>query len=205
VIQGDERRRFAALLHDGLQMRVVLLALEAARVSAAIPEDSDARAGMEGLRTSIDDLAAELRTVVHAVMPAALVERGLVAAVREQLDRMPLHSDLHADVGDVSFPPDVERESYFTIVEALTNTVKHANASRVWVSIRLIDDVLRIRVQDDGVGGAVIGGVLAAGDVIGGTGLRAAADRAASLGGTMLVRNRVGGGTLIEMALPCAS
>jgi hypothetical protein len=79
VEAGDmERRRIAADLHDGLQSRLVLLA-----VQAGVNGDAELR---DGLQVAID----ELRALVHGVMPAELTERGLPAAVEGLTDRLPL-------------------------------------------------------------------------------------------------------------------
>jgi signal transduction histidine kinase len=79
IVQASdaERRRVARNLHDGLQVRLVLLALDAQQLA----KDPEATAGMReaatALRAGIDAAAAELLSFVHAVMPAGLIERGL--------------------------------------------------------------------------------------------------------------------------------
>ena len=88
VEAGDaERRRIAQDLHDGLQARLVLLALQAyaARRSTAGSCGCSAE-----LRSGIDTAAAELRALVQGVMPALLIERGLYAAIEDLVDRMPI-------------------------------------------------------------------------------------------------------------------
>lgn len=70
----------------------------------------------------------------------------------------------------------VEIAAYYVVAEMLTNTAKHANASRVDVDVHVVDGVLRVSVRDDGVGGAAPAG---------GSGLVGLRDRVEALGGTI--------------------
>ena len=87
--------------------------------------------------------------------------------------------------------------AYFIVSEAMTNVVKHAQATRVEVTVTRVGDVLRITVTDDGRGGAC-----PAGD---GTGLRGLAQRAAAVDGTLSIDSPPGGPTIIIAELPCES
>jgi signal transduction histidine kinase len=79
------------------------------------------------------------------------------------------------------------------VCEALTNTVKYAQASAAEVEVSAGDGVLRVRVCDDGRGGADFGG---------GSGLAGLKDRAEALGGWLSLHSPPGAGTVLEMALP---
>ncbi|WOP18659.1 sensor histidine kinase [Raineyella sp. LH-20] len=195
VDAGDrERRRIAQDLHDGLQVQLVLLALEAQQLANAAGTDTASGGRATQLRQRIDAAAADLRQLVAAVMPAALVEHGLGAAVEDLADRMPIPTTLVLSIGEISPSSALESTAYFVTAEALTNTVKHAQASRA--SVRLISDDgwLRIEVSDDGVGGANPGR---------GRGLRGMTDRIDVLGGRLTIASEPGQGTRIEVALPC--
>lgn len=185
VEAGDaERRRIAADLHDGLQARLVLLA-----VQAGVARGSTAEL-REGIETAID----ELRALVHGVMPAELTERGLPAAVKGLADRMPIGVVL-ATSGFGSRPsPAVESTAFFVTAEAMVNAVKHAHATELTVTLARDDERLGIEVRDDGIGGA--------GD---GHGIRSMTDRVEALGGVLRIESALGAGTLIEVELPCAS
>ncbi len=87
----------------------------------------------------------------------------------------------------------VEVAAYYVVSEALTNAAKYAQASLVDVSIESDSRVLRLRVRDDGVGGA---------DPIRGSGLIGLKDRVEALGGTMTVHSPVGAGTRLGIELP---
>ena len=85
---------------------------------------------------------------------------------------------------------------HHVVVEAVTNAVKHARATKVAVEVARVADRLRVEIDDDGVGGARIGG---------GAGLRGIADRVGALDGTLLLDSPPGRGTRLVLELPCAS
>jgi len=150
----EERRRLARTLHDTFQVRLVLLAMDAQQL-ARMPESADVvRAAAVALRSGIDDAAAELRTFVHTVMPAALVERGLASAVEDLLDRVSLPTRLMLDVADGALSPGLETTAYCVVAEGLSNALKHAAAREVDVRVVHDGDRLVVEVRDDGVGGA---------------------------------------------------
>ncbi|MCW2941260.1 MAG: two-component system sensor kinase, partial [Actinomycetia bacterium] len=90
-------------------------------------------------------------------------------------------------------PERVEVAAYFVISEALANTAKHAHAATARVRVQLSDDVLKVQIRDDGVGGA---------DPSRGTGLTGLTDRVEALGGRLDVSSHPGEGTLIKADLP---
>lgn len=192
--EDRERRRIARDLHDGLQSRLVLLGVEAFLVGSDPTASASVRQAADRLRTGLDDSAGELRRFVHGVMPAALVERGLYAAVQELVAELPIPANVSLRHGDRELPPAVEHAAYFAVAEAVTNTLKHARAAQVRVSLEHSADELRITVSDDGIGGAVGNGA---------GGLTGLADRFAALGGRVRVESPAGGGTTLSMEVPC--
>jgi signal transduction histidine kinase len=190
-----ERRRIAQNLHDGLQMRLVLLALKAQSIAGLPGVSSDIAGAATALRSDIDSAAAELRELVHDVMPAPLMEAGLGAAAQDLVDRLPLPARLSLGV-DGTVPGPVASAAYFILNEALANAVKHAHATRLGVELAERDHSLRLEVTDDGVGGVAAGK---------GLGLRSIADRVDVLGGSVQVRSPAGAGTQIVVELPCGS
>uniref|UniRef100_UPI0035E400F5 sensor histidine kinase n=1 Tax=Pseudonocardia pini TaxID=2758030 RepID=UPI0035E400F5 len=147
------------------------------------------------LRAGLDLVIDELRGLVHGVMPAMLVEAGLEAAVEDLADRMPVPTTVDVDPGEL--PPVVQSTAYFFVAEALTNAVKHADASRLVVRARRRGDWLEVEVCDDGRGGARADGR--------GAGLRGARDRVESLGGVFELADLATGGTRLCGRLPCGS
>jgi signal transduction histidine kinase len=197
VEAGDrERRRVARDLHDGMQGRLVLLALEAQRIAGHPTASERVIEAATSLRAGIDDAAGELRRLVHAVMPASLIERGLSAATEDLVDHVPVPTRLELGVEDGALSPAVESTAYCVVAEALTNAVKHSHAHELAVRLALADGLLLIEIDDDGVGGARPGR---------GVDLRSLADRVDVLGGRLRVDSPPGRGTHLVAELPCAS
>ncbi len=196
VAAGDrERRRIARDLHDGLQMQLVLLALEAQRLAGDPAASPSITVAATTLRLRIDAAAGELRKLVYDIMPAPLVERGLEAATRDLVDRMPLPTKLDLDVAG-SIPESASSAAYFVIAEALANAVKHSGATGLVVRVGRSDDDIVVEVADNGIGGAAPGE---------GLGLRSLADRVGVLGGSLRIHSVAGGGTRVVAELPCGS
>jgi signal transduction histidine kinase len=195
--QETERRRIERDLHDGAQQRLVSLRISLELLRRRLGPDAepetlaelDAAAGEA--RAAID----ELRELAQGLHPAVLAEAGLGRALETLAERSTLPVTLETEL-DGRLPPAVEATAYFVVAEALTNTAKHASATRATVRARQAGDRLAVDVADDGQGGA---------DIDGGTGLRGLEDRVAALGGTMRIDSPPGGGTTVAMELPCAS
>ncbi len=185
VAAGDaERRRIASDLHDGLQSRLVLLAVQAGVARGSTTEIR------EGIEAAID----ELRALVHGVMPAELTERGLPAAVQGLADRMPMAVLLDVAGFQQRPPPAVETTAFFVTAEAMVNAVKHAHATELTVTLVRNRQELSIDVRDDGIGGAGSG-----------HGIRSMTDRVEALGGRLWIESTPGTGTEVRVELPCAS
>ncbi len=191
-----ERRRIARDLHDGLQGRLVVLAMEAdaLRGDPALP--ADVRAVAARIGAALQAAITELRDLVQGVMPALLTERGLGAAVEELAGRSPIPVTLDLEDARGPLPGAVETTGYFIVAEALANAVKHSHAGALDLHMRREDGHLRIELRDDGVGGAHANG---------GAGLRGMTDRVEALDGRLVVSSPPGDGTSVVAELPCAS
>ncbi len=197
---GDtERRRLARDLHDGLQSRLVLAAIRAGTL-AAVPDLSEPdRRSAYALRVDIEQSVQELRRMVHGVLPALLLERGLVPAARELVERCGIPGRTRFPETEQPIPPAVATNLYFVLAEAVTNAVKHANASQLDVSIDIDADGVRLEVADTGVGS-----IHGAGEPAAGGGLRGMADRVEALGGQFSFSSRRGQGSRVVAVIPYA-
>ena len=190
-----ERSRIARDLHDGLQVQLVLLALQAQTIANSEEATPPVSAALGGLRRGIDEAAADLRRLVHDVIPATLIEQGLTAATEDLVDRLEMPATLTSDIAHAALSPATTHTAYFVVAEALANAVKHSRAERVDVRLSIEGERLRMEVADDGVGGARLDR---------GTGLRGLVDRVDVLGGAIDVASPAGKGTTVRVELPCA-
>jgi signal transduction histidine kinase len=187
----DARRRVVRDLHDGAQQRLVhtIITLKLARRALSAGQ-ADAVALISQALEEAEEANAELRELAHGVLPTALTRGGLRAGVESLVARVP--TPLSVYVTRERFPPGIEASAYFVVAEALTNVVKHARAGRAEVTARVEHGMLRVRVRDDGVGGARPEG----------SGLVGLGDRLASLDGRFQVDSPPGGGTLVAADIP---
>jgi PAS domain S-box-containing protein len=194
VTASDEARaRIERDLHDGTQQRLVSLALSLRAAEAHIPPDSDdLRSELSRIEAELGDAVEELREISRGIHPAILAQGGLAPALRTLARRstIPVELDLRTDG---RLPEPIEVAAYYVASEALANATKHAQASRIQVSVASRDGCLQLSIRDDGVGGA---------DAARGSGLIGLTDRVDALGGSVQIHSRAGAGTQITAELP---
>ncbi|MDH6216522.1 sensor histidine kinase [Streptomyces pseudovenezuelae] len=189
-----ELRRIERDLHDGAQARLVAMGMDLGTIEALIEKNpAKARQLLAQARQNSVETLAELRDLVHGIHPPVLAERGLGDAVRALALRLPVPTDVTVELAGRADAP-VESAAYFAVSEILTNTVKHADAERVWVDLHHTDGRLRITVTDNGRGGAAIGA---------GSGLSGVERRLGTFDGVLAVSSPAGGPTMVTMEIPC--
>jgi signal transduction histidine kinase len=194
IAAADEaRRRIERDLHDGAQQRLITLAVALRRAEGSIPVEEDAlRTQVAGVADGLRGAAEELQELSRGIHPSVVSKHGLSPALKAlgRRSQVPVKLDLHVDR---RLPDQVEVAAYYIVSEALTNAAKHADATRVWVSVRIDDDRLCLSIRDDGVGGA---------DPTRGSGLIGLKDRVEAIGGEISIESPPQEGTRIEVELP---
>jgi two-component system, NarL family, sensor kinase len=199
----QERLRIRRDLHDGLgaTLASVALGLGAAADRLAATDESLVRL-LRDLEAELADAIADIRRLVHELRPPVLDQLGLVEAVREHVRTLQTRAADGPD--DVSFeivapasrtplPAPVELAAYRVALEAMTNVVRHARASRCRVIISQ-EKELGITVEDDGRGVAI--------DAHPGVGFNSMRDRVLELGGTLDVCGSAPRGTRVTATFP---
>jgi signal transduction histidine kinase len=193
VAAADEaRRRIERDLHDGAQQRLVTLALRLRSAAGASAEPSETSTEIAGVAAELLGVIDDLRETSRGIHPAVLSEAGLRPALRAlgRRSAVPMEIDVRVDG---RLPEQVEVGAYYMVSEMLANAAKYARASVVKVDAEASGGSLRVRVRDDGIGGA---------DSVRGPGLVGLKDRIEALGGTISVRSPAGGGTSVHCELP---
>jgi signal transduction histidine kinase len=192
-----ERTRIERDLHDGVQPRLVIAAMDLglAREKAATGDNPEVLALIERAQDETKQAIAELRELVRGIHPAVLTDRGLDAALSSLAARCPVPVTVQVNL-DERPPTPVESAAYFIVAESLTNIAKHSDAKHARVNVSRDDGTLRVEISDDGRGGA---------RTEPGGGLSGLDDRVRSLEGTFRVASPVGGPTTILAELPCGS
>ena len=186
----DERRRMERDLHDGAQQSLLAIALllQSARLNGA---EQVLRAEVDRAVGHLGRTVQELRDLASGLQPAALTGGGLLAAVADLADRLPV--TITYDVLDGRVDPAAEGAAWFVIAEAVANAVKHAAAGDVRIEVTHAGAQLTVTVSDTGPGGADPRG----------RGLQGLHDRVAALGGSLAVTDGEPVGTIVRAVLPC--
>jgi signal transduction histidine kinase len=201
LAREEERRRLRRDLHDGIGPALAGLTLKTETARALLPPGSDsASRQLRDLSEEIRRTVVDVRRLVEGLRPPALDELGLAGACAQAVERLTAGSGLVASVqasDDLpALPAAVEVAAYRIVVEAVTNTVRHARAGRCRVSIGCIPAGLAIEVSDDGTG------LVASG--LSGHGLAIMRERAEELGGTVTVQDGSPGVT-VQARLPAVT
>ena len=187
------RQRIERDLHDAAQERLASLVRQLRQAQAvAPPEASQLVLRLESMITEANDVLEQLREIARGLHPSVLADGGLGPALTALARRSAVPVQLDVQV-DARLPEPAELTAYYAVSESLANTTKHAHATAAEVEVTAEQDVLRVRVRDDGRGGA---------DLSRGSGLTGLKDRVEAVGGRISLRSRPGAGTTVEIELP---
>lgn len=195
-LAAEDRRQIERDLHDGVQQRLVSLAMDLGRAKEKLDTDPErAKQLVDEAHEDAKRAITEVRDLARGIHPAVLTDRGLDAALSALSARSTVPVDVRVDVAERP-PASVEAAAYFVVSEALANVAKHANATRASVTVRRSGDRLTVQVQDDGAGGA---------SLTEGSGLAGLRDRVGALDGELHLLSPSGGPTVLMAEIPCVS
>lgn len=159
AIQESERRRIATDLHDvlGQSLAMIKLGVEESLQLLAANETGTAAESLQRLKLKVKDALGEVRRVAMDLRPSTLDDLGILATLswffREfgaACQDMVVERDFSIEEGNVPAPLKI---TIFRIVqEATSNVLKHANASRIRVSLKKTGEALCLSIEDDGDG-----------------------------------------------------
>jgi PAS domain S-box-containing protein len=202
--QEQERARLSHDLHDEVGQSLTALKINLARAKHSCA--NAAAVGCFNLAQQITErLMSDVRSLAHQLRPSELDELGLVPTLRSHLDKvirpLGLFVTLHENIGELRFSPEVELCCFRIIQEALTNCVRHAQATRVDVMVKMKEERLTLSVRDDGIGFDVLQTleVTANTNSLGLVGMR---ERVAVIGGQVRINSSPGRGA--EILVSCA-
>ncbi|MGA2827267.1 MAG: sensor domain-containing protein [Streptosporangiaceae bacterium] len=185
-------------LHDGAQAQLVAvtmkLGLAKEKLSAEGGEPADVSRALELVDTAQQtamDALTELRDLARGIHPPVL-DAGLDHALASLAARSAVPVDLIVDVRQRP-SPTIEAIAYFCTAELLANVAKHSGARHATVEAVQVPGLLRVRISDDGTGGARADG---------GSGLRGLADRVRTVDGQLGISSPPGGPTVVTVELP---
>ena len=205
--QESERKRIAAELHDSLGQRLVVinnLALFFIRSHLQHVGDGEPAAAIKEISAEATLAIEETRSIAYNLRPFQLDRLGLTKSIEVLIRSVSRSSEIHfttdlANVDDVF--PEVLRINFYRIVqEALSNIMKHANATEVNVSILRTDTGVVLTIHDNGQGFIPAARSAPAGDS--GFGLTGMVERSSLLGGRLKMRSDPASGTVMTVEIP---
>lgn len=150
-----ERARLARELHDDVTQRLARLAIDAGRVERGA-DGSAATALMRSVREGLVRLSEDIHALSYRLHPSVLEDLGLAEALKAECERFSRQESVAAAVTLRELPTVIPLETALCLFrvtqEALRNAARHAQASRVDVSVRGVDGGLQLAVIDDGIG-----------------------------------------------------
>jgi signal transduction histidine kinase len=187
-------RRLERDIHDGPQQHLVRLGMDLSRAQRQLDRDPDAaRTTLAEAGVLAREALEELRALSRGIAPPVLADRGLAAALAALAARSPVPVELAVDLPEQRLAPVTENTAYFVVSEALANVAKHSGARVCRVAVGRAGDVLRVVVEDDGDGGALL---------VPGHGLAGLDDRLRAVDGVLTVDSPRGGPTRATAELP---
>lgn len=208
--QEEERRKLSRELHDHVGQMLTALRMELGRVdrisAGNAPFDSNQSkrlsAAVAECRLLVDEMVRTVRDLALGLRPSMLDDIGLQPALEWQARDFSRRAGVPIDLevkGDLDALTDQHRTCVYRVVqEALTNTIRHARAKHVVISVHAGGDRLLLSVTDDGVGVDPAGRR-------GGLGLRGIEERVRELNGTVEMRSAMGRGSTLTIELPLAT
>ncbi len=201
-VEERERRRISRELHDEAGQLLLYLRLQLEQAERAAPEQYPAlRNSLAEARDLVGRTVLEIRRILSDLSPAVLEQLGLCAAVRQLVNRFrEMHSiGVALELPKLrSVPKTTALVVYRLVQECCSNIARHSGASNVNISLRAADGVLRLQVEDDGVGFR-LKEALARRESFGLAGMR---ERVALVGGRFSLESRPGRGSRIFIELP---
>lgn len=205
-VQERERRHLARELHDEIGQAMTAAKINLKNAVAAC--DANASAILTETAGIIDDLVGKVRAISLDLRPSMLDDLGLVPALRSLLDQQTRRGGLAPHFSAAGVPeeldPGLQTVCFRIAQEALTNTLRHANARAVSLELRVDGDELQLTITDNGMGFAMQP-FEEHPHTAGSFGLLSIKERAELAGGRAIILSTPGTGTMVDVRLPLAA
>jgi PAS domain S-box-containing protein len=200
--QEQERARVARELHDDVNQRMSFLAIELAQLRSTLPDSAaDARGQMDALYDGVVALGRDIQAISHRLHSSKLAHVGLATAAASFCSEASTLHGLRIEFVHEHVPPDLPEGvavSLFRVLqESVSNVVKHSGARRCMVTLRGVEDRVRLDVIDDGRGFEVNAALTGRG-----LGLISMQERLRLVQGDLVVESSVGAGTAVRASVP---
>lgn len=198
--QEEERKRISRELHDETGQGLMVIRLYLGMLEKNVGTRS-ARTKIQETLSVVDRTIEGIRRIIGKLSPLVLQELGMIAAIRKEAKDLARSTGVKAKVSVAEevgrLNPEIEMAIYRVVQEALHNVAKHAQAETVNVQMVREDNIVRLVIEDDGVGISPVQNPQRRS-----FGLAGMRERVSTLGGTMRVTSRKNQGTRIAISVP---
>lgn len=206
-IQETERNRIAGDIHDTIVQNLTSLVHKAELCTKLVDRDSiRTKLELQTMSATIRQSINDLRAVIYDLRPMSIYDLGLVATLKREIQTIEIKENFKINLEIVNdeyeIMPIINLTVYRIIQEACNNIRKHAHADNVYITIKYLEKMIEIVIEDDGVG---IGNNIKENTIKNdrsGLGLSIMKERVYLLGGSIYIMNREGGGTKIVVKIP---
>ena len=203
VLQAEEheRKRIAGDLHDSVAQKLVVAKLNLEAFETYLPPLKDEHQKVfDNIFSLIDDSCTEVRNLSHSMMPQAFFKSGLTDAVKSIIDKISgseikISFNVEGNVNTID--KNKEIMIYRVIQECIQNTLKHAKASKLDISIIAENNEIDVTIEDNGIG-FDLSQVITSGS----SGLKNIQNRIEFLNGKLDIDSQMGSGTTIAFYVP---
>ena len=193
-----ERGRLARELHDSVSQQLFAISMMSSALYAGVPEDSPLKEQLSKLEYMSVQAQSEMRALLLHLRPIQLEGKKLSVGIDELLTELSAKQNLdvrwHLD--DLEFERGVEDHLFRILQEAISNTLRHAKASKLEISLKKDDTVAIMRIFDNGIG------FNKDDRTVGSYGLQTMKERAQEIGGALKIMSLKETGTQIEIKIP---
>lgn len=154
--EEKERKRFSRDMHDGLGALLSTLKIYVGLMQKENKNAAEKEFLIAEMKDTISKAVESARTIANNIMPSVLMDHGLLKALKSFIDALNktrvVNVDFSFPTNKIDLPTHTETHLYRIILELINNTLKHANASKIDVSIDYTNDFLRVSYHDNGDG-----------------------------------------------------
>lgn len=201
-IREEERKRISREIHDELGQQLTVLKMDLSWINKRIKDDPAILSGkINEMINTLNDSLKTIRKIATDLRPGTLDDLGLIATLEVYCHEFEKRSGIKCDFTSTQETIEIQGEvatAVFRIYqEALTNIMRHANATRVTVSLEVIKNHLELSIADNGNGIRLED--LEHTKSLGVLGMK---ERAADFGGVLLIAPGQEKGTIVKLIMP---
>lgn len=197
--QESERERLAEDLHDSVGQVLSAVKLNLHRLDKTCASDEKVISLLSNTRGLVDDCIQEIRSIIQNVKPPLLTDFGLAEALNDFCNKIQKTTGIQVNFDDATskerYQAEIEVTLYRIIQELFSNTIKHANATAIQVSLTTANNMIRLTFKDNGSGYNPL-------EATNGSGLKNMQSRTDFIKGNIEIITKPGEGIKVEIKVP---